>query len=508
MFKSNLKYLTILACLLSFACQKQAHQSTPSPRISYTPEEIKKASDDLENAAKSIKKESADVVLTDIAHDRSRHAALSSRFSCESATKAARASSDVYPITTASDPTSLDGVISRLRPHHRPEHFAVFNAVTGGSSHSPAPRGYVEYVPSQLELVLENTPIDADIDLTQLNTHRDAFVVFRGTVGTFSGPDWLTNRDMTAVAASLVNDAAIGQVHGGFARAYRSARDELRSYFTESFVRKSTRLEQLLRARLSNKGLYTQSSIDAFVRAVMDNYQVVITGHSLGGALATLAAYDFALHFSEQAPKLTLMTFAAPGSLYLHAGSAVLNEQSLFQFAHLVSRGTQYGNQYSAVFFERNGDVVPEATARGNYYRISALGRYFYNGNSDPFADRPSNSGLKVELDAVPGREGVGAWLTRVLVSSLSAGILNPDLLLAHSMDGYRDDIQAYCSEMSQRQKCLNYDALEVPEQQACDALAHHPMTRDRVNQYQNDLSAQHKVHIMDHPNFSRIRHY
>ena len=500
MSKSFVRYFLVVVSLFSFACQKQTSKTgTPNPTsLQFTQEEIKKASSDLESAARTIRGESADIPLVDLSPDSSRFTSLSSRFSCESAKRAATASSEVYPITL--------GLVSpaELQARHRAEHFAVFNAVTGGAVHSPAPRGFVEYIPSELEVALENTPSDVDIDFAKLNTHRDAFVVFRGTVGEFNGPDWLTNRDMATGQASRMHPEAVGQIHHGFLEAYLSAQTELRSYFTESFVRKSQRLEQLLRQRLSSKGLYTQSSIDVYVRAVMDNYQVVITGHSLGGALATLAAYDFALQFALNREKLTLITFAAPASLYTRAPGAP-QQQSLYQFAHLMDRGTQYGNQYSAVFFEREGDIVPRATARENYYSISPVGRYLYNGNSHQFNGRPENSGLRVGIHAVPGAEGISAWVQRVAVAIATIGIVNPDFLAAHSMNGYRDDIHAYCDEMSQRQKCLNYDGLEVAEQLACDALG---MDRATSNRYFGELQGVSRVHIMDHPDFRNIRHY
>lgn len=40
--------------------------------------------------------------------------------------------------------------------------------------------------------------------------------------------------------------------------------------------------------------------------------KVIVTGHSLGGALATLAAYDLELHASVPAHKLECYTFGAP----------------------------------------------------------------------------------------------------------------------------------------------------------------------------------------------------
>ncbi len=56
------------------------------------------------------------------------------------------------------------------------------------------------------------------------------------------------------------------------------------------------------------------SKFRSFIAAMGANQQLLLTGHSKGGALATLAALDIPELF-EQTPKTTVYTFAAPKSL-------------------------------------------------------------------------------------------------------------------------------------------------------------------------------------------------
>jgi hypothetical protein len=99
-------------------------------------------------------------------------------------------------------------------------------------------------------------------------------VVFRGTA-LLSILDWVENLDFTQTPA--ICDGC--QVHKGFLGDYMSIRDDLLQT--------------------------TRSLIGAYPDA-----PIVITGHSLGGALTELAAIDFALN--EQIVANTIYTFGAP----------------------------------------------------------------------------------------------------------------------------------------------------------------------------------------------------
>lgn len=90
-------------------------------------------------------------------------------------------------------------------------------------------------------------------------------LAFRGTEGLFRKPaDWLTNLDLALTTVDLLPSLKEGQpmVHRGFLRAYESIRPGLITAFTE-----------------------------------IEPGHVYVTGHSLGGALAILAALDIRMQF-------------------------------------------------------------------------------------------------------------------------------------------------------------------------------------------------------------------
>ena len=90
-------------------------------------------------------------------------------------------------------------------------------------------------------------------------------LAFRGTEGLFRKPaDWLTNLDLALTTMDWLPSQEDGQpmVHRGFLRAYESIRPGLIAAFTE-----------------------------------IEPAHVYVTGHSLGGALAILAALDIRMQF-------------------------------------------------------------------------------------------------------------------------------------------------------------------------------------------------------------------
>ena len=495
MFVECLKILSISLVFLCVSCQKSSGKN-----IGYSSKTVHEKNSvavtpqsGTEAGMPSVIVSPSPGPLLELTRSQEWSGVLSSRFNCRAAKRAATVAKEVYPVTL--------GEISseELARTHRAEHFEVFNARTGGATGEEAARGFVEYIPSELELALENTPEDAPIEFETIGTHREAVLVFRGTMGDFNGPDWLTNRDMTAAHASRLHPHGTGLIHRGFLEAYLSAQDTLRGYFEETFVRKSLALEQQLRSRLVRSGVYTPESIERYVHAVLDDYQVLITGHSLGGALATLAAYDFALNYVNYREKLSLITFAAPASLY-----GVRSGESLHQFAHLMARGTQFGNQYSAIFFERDGDIVHEDTARENFGVLGAAVRTFlYHGNAAPFQDRPENSGLVVKMDRIPN-QGIFNSIVDFLTRGLTLGMINLNFLPAHSMEYYKNDIFQYCDEMDELQRCLNFGSLTEEQQQECARLG---MDAGQSLQYLDELQRAGRTHMMDHPRYERIPH-
>jgi pimeloyl-ACP methyl ester carboxylesterase len=132
----------------------------------------------------------------------------------------------------------------------------------GGGPFESALRAFVRDLsdtdPFDVQTFTENTTFPYDTEAAVLSNQRLVLVVFRGTEGVTAWKDWLTNgqhlmRDCPA-------DWGKVRVHKGFHNAlgalYQGVRSEVRSRQT-------------------------------------NNQKVYLTGHSLGGALATLCAYRF-----------------------------------------------------------------------------------------------------------------------------------------------------------------------------------------------------------------------
>ena len=507
MNRNILKFFVFFISIWMASCKEKITEIKVNPfndsSLSHREDEIARASDDLDLATESIRIESNQIPLSetssnpvslvDLSWSDTSQDLVSSRFDCRGAKQAALLAHEVYSVASQDEP-----VENRIQGD-RAENLVVFNARTGGRNQTLSPRGFVEFIPSDLERALENTPDDLPIDFGSLNSRRDWVLVFKGTEGGFSGSDWLTNRDMKAAPASRMHPDAKGVIHRGFLKTYLSAQAELREYFEDVFARKNQRLAVLLENKLVRSGLYTRASIDRYMAAVLENYRILITGHSLGGALATLAAYDFSLYFESFRQKLSLITFAAPASLY-----GFDENGSLYQFSHLIAQGGGGGRPHSAVFFERDGDIVHEDTGQENYSRWAPLRRFFYHGNAASFSGRPENSGLRVRIDPVPTRgildRTLGAFLRTVTVN-----MLNPSFFAAHSMDGYLDDIHSYCDEMDHLQKCLSFELLNESEQGQC---LRYGMDSEKSMRFLRELQDQGKAHIMDHSGFERIPYH
>jgi len=149
-----------------------------------------------------------------------------------------------------------------------------------------------------------------DADGTQaavLSNDEDCVLAFRGTTDI---TDWMTNLDVFKTRGRF------GEVHNGFQEALNLVWDDI---------------EPVL-AQYGDKDLY-------------------ITGHSLGGALATLA-----------------LTETGQGELYTFGSPRVGDEEFKNIFNHL----------YKTYRFQNNNDVVPRVP-RSGYKHIGSL-RYFTVG--------------------------------------------------------------------------------------------------------------------------------
>ena len=114
----------------------------------------------------------------------------------------------------------------------------------------------------------------------------DTYVFFSGTT---SSTDWLrvnANFEMKEMPASWTSDRNLSKppkIHSGFLTAYSSIRDKVWAKVQENVL------------RIGGSG------------------RIICCGHSLGGALATVAALDLACRLEiEDVPKLGCVTFGAP----------------------------------------------------------------------------------------------------------------------------------------------------------------------------------------------------
>lgn len=129
--------------------------------------------------------------------------------------------------------------------------------------------------PNLVPELLETTKTDTECAiLTDFDT-KTVYVIFRGSE---SNTDWITNFNFgqEKVYPYEGESSSGAEIHKGFAAAYFSVRTEILRYFQRSSPQK-----------------------------------VIVTGHSLGGALATLCAVDLQYNFTVQFA-IALYTFGAP----------------------------------------------------------------------------------------------------------------------------------------------------------------------------------------------------
>lgn len=156
--------------------------------------------------------------------------------------------------------------------------------------------------------------------------HRDGpILAFRGTENV---QDWKTNLDGGFTA---LRDGVL--VREGFADAWISVFDEVKNWA-------------------------------ARMRGRDPEFRLRITGHSLGGALATVAALDLAPH----SDKITLVTFGAPRCMH---------------------RSTPLHNQINAYRVVNNNDIVPRVPPESAGY--NHRGELLYFDESGAYHHHPGN---------------------------------------------------------------------------------------------------------------------
>ncbi len=206
-----------------------------------------------------------------------------------------------------------------------PNGFRLVTTFTGTALLDPEPIGYI--IESELEAVL----------------------VFRGTA---TPEEWLRDLEFRQVEYEFVPSA--GKTHAGFTAIYQSARERI---------------------------FYAVRRVSAWKR-------LLITGHSLGGALATLAALDLAVNTPFSAP--LMINFGSP---------RVGDPEFADVYDNTVRNSLRVVNLFDPVPrvpFERSPTLIGKETVI--YRHVEAAHLFMVHGGN-----LPQNHSLKVYL------EGLGA---------------------------------------------------------------------------------------------------
>ncbi len=134
---------------------------------------------------------------------------------------------------------------------------------------------------------------------------RELVICFRGTCGSFLfSPDWQTDMDQHMTPTPFGQ----GKVHQGFLNAYMACRMKIHEACTSlATLRKPSWLD--VRAVKLLTPIVGEGAARAAADTLARNTALYITGHSLGGALATLATADLSAttHFNP-----VLYNFGSP----------------------------------------------------------------------------------------------------------------------------------------------------------------------------------------------------
>lgn len=148
-------------------------------------------------------------------------------------------------------------------------------------------------------------------------------VAFHGSYWT---QDWSDDFKFWTQPAAVMSDALMGRVHAGFSSRVAGSYDDM-----------VEKLQELLG------------------RGVRSSDQIYFTGHSLGGALASLAATTLSVEINSNANCIKVVTFSSP--------RRVLGCSTFVEQAH-----RKLGLE-NILCFSTKGDIVPSAVPPGTDYQ-------------------------------------------------------------------------------------------------------------------------------------------
>ncbi len=124
--------------------------------------------------------------------------------------------------------------------------------------------------------------------VAEVKEKKEVFVVFRGTM---TSAEWINNFNFKPNHESFLEDRSLGQVHKGFNKIY-----------TRKDIQNPTDFDDDLPS--------LKDEIETALEQCQSDAQVYVTGHSLGGALATLATLHIKIATDFKSP--ILYAFANP----------------------------------------------------------------------------------------------------------------------------------------------------------------------------------------------------
>ncbi len=187
-----------------------------------------------------------------------------------------------------------------------------FDAATGLAFETRGPFGAV--VAGAVSPGLERVPVKGPVHPGQARYRL--FIIFRGTVpavGDLYTDDLSTDAKTAAPKLPSSVGNRVGEVARGFLNTYVSCRSEVVERLLPrglAFLRKQHRQFAESVAKASGPKPAGRVGAGAGVHLPSDQVELYILGHSLGGAVATLSAYDIACRFPGYNP--VLVTFGSP----------------------------------------------------------------------------------------------------------------------------------------------------------------------------------------------------
>ena len=213
-----------------------------------------------------------------------------------------------------------------------------------------------------------------DAECVTVKRNNKLYIAFRGTE---SIRDCLSDANIIRVPMYLpgIDDNKRPEVHCGFLRQFRSLQknidDDIAEYLSANEYNNS---EGLKEKEISNKK------------------ELVITGHSLGAAQATLASLQFKLSYPQA--KVSCYTFGSPRvgnkafvSLFknhVDYYERVVNEDDPVT---LVPFSWRFTHLPKIAFLNANGELRENITENRWLAFFKDLWNYLVNGNENPFND-------------------------------------------------------------------------------------------------------------------------